>query len=316
MQNKTWTTRDIPNLSGKVAIITGANSGLGFESALEMARKGATVILAVRNLGRGRAALDKITTELEGGSLEQMKLDLSDQESIKQFVNDFNQKYDRLDILLNNAGIMAVPQGKTAQGFELQLGVNHLGHFALTGLLMDKLLSTPGSRVVNVSSKAANGGKMNFDDLMSEEKYSPIGAYSQSKLANLLFTFELQRRLEEVGAGTIALAAHPGGSKTNLANASDFGPFFRFIMNNFMMKLVQEAEKGALPQLFAATAPDAKPAQYYGPNGFMEMRGSHPKEADIPSQALNAEDARKLWEISEKLTAVSYGFLEKKPSLI
>ena len=315
MQNKTWTTKDIPDLSGKVAIITGANSGLGFESALEIARKGATVILAVRNLGKGRAAVDRIATELEGGSLELMKLDLSDQESIKQFVDAFNQKYDRLDILLNNAGIMAVPQGKTAQGFELQIGVNHLGHFALTGLLLEKLLSTAGSRVVNVSSMAARNGKMNFDDLMGEKKYSPMKAYGQSKLANLLFTFELQRRLEEAGTGTIALAAHPGGSKTNLANASDFSPFFRFIMNNFMMKLVQEADKGALPQIFASVAPEAEPGQYYSPNGFMEMRGSHPKEAEIPPQALSEGDAKKLWEISEKLTGITYGFLEKKPSL-
>ena len=314
MQNKNWTTKDIPDLTGKVAIVTGGNSGLGFESSLELARKGATVIMASRNLSKGRAAVDRIDTELGTKNVDLMKLDLSDQESIKQFVNAFNQKYDQLDILLNNAGIMAVPEGKTPQGFELQIGTNHLGHFALTGLLMEKLVATKGSRVVNVASKAANGGKINFDDLMSETKYSPIGAYSQSKLANLLFTFELQRRFEEAGVDSLALAAHPGGSNTNLAEGMQFNKVLKAILMPIFSMIMQSAAQGSLPQLYASAEPGAEGGKYYGPNGFSEMTGKHPKEAEIPPQAQIKEDWKRFWEMSESLTGVTYEFLQPKAS--
>ena len=205
-----WTQQDIPDLSGKVAIVTGANSGLGFESTTELARHGATVVMAVRSKEKGEKARADILQEVPEAKLDLMKLDNADLRSVRAFVGVFKEKYDRLDILMNNAGVMAIPRQETADGFEMQLGVNHLAHFALTGLLLDVLTNTPGARVHNVSSSAAFNGQINFDDLMGEEEYSRWAAYGQSKLANAVFATELDRRLKEAGYDTIANSSHPG----------------------------------------------------------------------------------------------------------
>lgn len=294
-----WTTANIPNLSGKVAIVTGANSGIGYETALALAQKGATVIMACRNLQKANTAADQIRQTNPPGTVVVMALDLGDLNSMKEFAATFQAQYDRLDMLINNAGIMMPPYGKTAQGFETQFGVNHLGHFALTGLLLDTLLSTPKSRVVTVSSAMHRFGRMDFDDLHWERKpYNPNRAYGQSKLANLLFTYELQRRLSAAGRDTIAVAAHPGWTKTNLQRYSGLAQF----LNPFFG---QSQPMGALPTLRAAVDPDVKGGEYYGPDGFMEMRG-HPKRVASNNRSHNEADAQKLWAVSEQLTGVLY----------
>jgi NAD(P)-dependent dehydrogenase (short-subunit alcohol dehydrogenase family) len=305
-----WTVNDMPDQTGRVAIVTGANSGLGYESALALASKGAEVIMAVRNMTKGEQAVADIKAQHPSANLVLMELDLGSLDSVHQFAEEYKSQYDRLDILMNNAGIMAVPQGTTEDGFEKQLGVNHLGHFALTGLLLDVILATPSSRVVNVTSTANYMGDFDFDDLMLEENYSRYGAYGNSKLANVMFTFELQRRLDAAGASTISNTAHPGLAATQLqvnttersGNAIESFFYHRFFMPVFS----QSQAKGALPQLYAATAPDAEPAAYYGPD-FFQMRG-YPKEFKANSAAYNADDAKRLWDMSEELTGVTYNF--------
>lgn len=300
-----WTAADIPDLTGKVAIVTGANSGLGFETSKELARKGATTIMACRNMDKARAALAEIQAEIPNAPIELMQLDLADLASVRQFSADFQAKYNRLDLLINNAGIMMVPYGHTADGFEKQFGTNHLGHFALTGLLMDTLLATPGARVVNVSSMGHRMGEMDFDNLMYENgNYSSTGAYGRAKLANLLFTYELQRRFEAAGANASALAAHPGGSNTHLGDhlvENWYGKLLWPLMNG----MTQSAAMGALPTLRAATDPAAHGGEYFGPGGFMEMRG-YPKRVESNGKSHNLADAQKLWEVSEQLTGVQY----------
>jgi len=235
-----WTAENIPDLTGKIAIVTGANSGIGYEMARALAHKEATVILACRNKARGEAAVRQIDQEYSEAQVELMQLDLSDLASVRRFADEFSSHYDRLDILINNAGIMAIPFGKTADGFELQFGTNHLGHFALTGLLLDFLIRTPKARVTTVSSGGHRFGKIDFDNLNGEKDYDRGGAYAQSKLANLLFTYELQRRLEGAGVDTIAVAAHPGWTATNLQ------AHWRMVrvLNPF---IAQEPKMGALP---------------------------------------------------------------------
>ena len=300
-----WTTEDIPDLTGKVIIVTGANSGIGFEAAREFTRNGAQTILACRNLEKGQTALDQIKVEIPDASAELMQLDLASLESIQQFVEAFKAKYDRLDVLLNNAGIMMVPYGKTEDGFEHQFGTNHLGHFALTGLLMDLLSKTADSRVVNVSSNGHRFGKMDFDDLMYEEnKYSPIGAYARSKLANLLFTYELQRRFEAQDLDVIAVAAHPGNSGTNLGAHLEENPAYK-IMQPIFGRMEQSAEMGALPSIRAAVDPDVAGAEYFGPNGTIQVKG-YPVLVPSSKASHNQADALKLWEISEELTGMQY----------
>ena len=301
MSNK-WTTTNMPNLNNKVVIVTGANSGIGFEAAKEFARKGAQTILACRSLDKAQAALSQIQAEIPNAPAKIMALDLADLDSVRAFAEAFQAKYNRLDILVNNAGIMMPPYGKTVQGFETQIGVNHLGHFALTGLLLETLLQTPQSRVVTVSSAAHSFGQMDFDDLHWEDKaYKPNGAYGQSKLANLLFTYELQRKLTAAGRDTLAVAAHPGWSETNLQQYS----FFRFL-NVFF---AQSQAMGALPTLRAAVDPQVQGATYYGPGGLMEMRG-HPVVVQSNEASHSLEDAQKLWQVSEELTGVHFPFLE------
>ncbi|GAP63946.1 hypothetical protein ARMA_2369 [Ardenticatena maritima] len=294
-----WTAADMPDQTGKIIIVTGANSGIGYETARALAHKGAHVVMACRSRERAEAAAARIRAENPRGELAVLDLDLADLASVRAFADTFTQQYDRLDVLVNNAGIMAPPQRMTTKdGFEIQFGVNHLGHFALTGLLIGRLLATPKSRVVTVSSGAHRFGTINFDDLNWERSYSPWKAYAQSKLANLLFTFELQRRLEAKGAETIAVAAHPGYTNTNLQRYTR-----SFSLLNKL--LAQSPEMGALPTLYAATMPDVRGGDYFGPDGFMEMRG-YPKRVQAKPEAYDPETARRLWEVSEQLTGVAY----------
>lgn len=313
MSKQKWTTHNIPDLTGKVIVVTGANSGIGFETAKEFARKGAQTIMACRSMDKAQTALNEIKAEILDAPAEIIQLDLSSLASVRRFSETFKAKYDRLDVLTNNAGIMWIPYGKTEDGFERQFGTNHLGHFALTGLLLDVLLATPGSRVVNVSSSGHASGKMDFDNLMFEDgkDYTPHRAYARSKLANLLFTYEMQRRLESMGADCMAVAAHPGGSSTNLGNhLSDQGLHMRLFLKLGLF-LAQSPTMGALPAIRAAVDPAVKGGEYYGPGGFMEFRG-YPVIVQSNGASHNLADAQKLWDVSEKLIGVSYNLKEIK----
>jgi NAD(P)-dependent dehydrogenase (short-subunit alcohol dehydrogenase family) len=293
-----WTAEAIPDLTGKTAIVTGANSGIGYEMARALARKEATVILACRNKDKGEAAVWQIDQEYPEAKAELMQLDLSDLASVRRFAGEFTSHYDRLDILINNAGIMVPPFGKTADGFELQFGTNHLGHFALTGLLFGLIIHTPRARVITVSSGGHRFGEIDFDNLNAEKGYDRQKAYAQSKLANLLFTYELQRRFEGAAVDAIAAAAHPGWTATNLQ------AHWRMvrILNPF---LAQKPEMGALPALYAATAPDVQGGDYYGPRGWQEMRG-YPTKVQSSDRSHDMAVAARLWTISEELTGVRY----------
>jgi NAD(P)-dependent dehydrogenase (short-subunit alcohol dehydrogenase family) len=308
-----WTAEQIPNLEGKTAVVTGANSGLGWETALELAKHGAHTILACRDATRAKDAVDRIQAVHPAAKVEVLPLDLANLASIREFSARLHQKIAKLDILVNNAGIMAIPRRTTADGFEMQLGTNHFGHFALTGLLLDLLAASGAGRVVTVSSLMHNYGRMNFDDLQGEKRYSPWPAYQQSKLANLLFTAELQRRLEAAGLPVIATASHPGYSATNLQfvgpqmSGSSLMGFFSKIGNQV---IAQSAAMGALPSLHAATAPGVKGGDYFGPGGLREMWGP-PAPAKRSKAARDAAAAKTLWEKSVALTGVDYGALAK-----
>ena len=294
-----WTANDIPDLSGKTAVVTGANSGLGYETALALARHGASVVMACRDEGRGTEAVERLRTEAPDASVELSLLDLADLTSVRKFAESLAGERNQLDILVNNAGVMALPERRqTADGFEMQLGTNHFGHYALTGLLLPQLQARPGSRVVSVTSFGHKVGRMNFDDLQWEKSYRKWLAYGRSKLANLLFTFELDRRARAGGSAIIAAVAHPGYANTNLQSGTSFQ------WSNFM---AQSSADGALPQLYAATAPDVQGGQFFGPGGFMEQRGA-PKRVKAAKKAYDTEDARRLWEVSEQLTGVTYSF--------
>jgi NAD(P)-dependent dehydrogenase (short-subunit alcohol dehydrogenase family) len=301
-----WTTENIPDLTGQVIIVTGANSGIGYEAAKEFVRKGAQTILACRSMDKAQAALDQILAETPNATAEIMALDLASLASVRAFAEVFKGKYSRLDILLNNAGIMMVPYGKTEDGFERQFGTNHLGHFALTGLLIELLQNTPGARVVNVSSNGHRFGVMDFDNLMFEKAqgYTPSKAYGRSKLSNLLFTYELQRRFEAAGLDVIATAAHPGISNTNLASHMLNNWFFK-AAGALVMRMTQSAAMGALPSIRASVDPDAKGGEYYGPGGRREARG-YPVKVESNQASHNQADAEKLWQVSEELTGVKY----------
>lgn len=299
-----WTTEKIDNLRGKKVIITGASSGIGFEAAKVLASKGAEVILAVRNTMKGEKAAKKIMLAASSANLKVMQLDLSDLSSVRQFAEKFIGSNDRLDILINNAGVMVPPYRMTTDGFELQFGTNHLGHFALTARLLPLLLATPHSRVVTVSSIGARTGVMDFNNIDGSRGYNRMTFYRRSKLANLLFAIELQHRLEAAGAGTISIACHPGISATNLVSrgsGKETGFFIRFLMK----LLVQPAEKGALPTLYAATDPDLKGGEFIGPDGPGNRRGN-PVLTDDATKLFNQDVASRLWEVSEKLTAVKF----------
>jgi NAD(P)-dependent dehydrogenase (short-subunit alcohol dehydrogenase family) len=303
MSNDKWKAENIPDLSGKVIIITGANTGLGFEASKEVARRGAQVILACRNMDKAQTALTQINEEIPDASAEVIQLDLASLESIHQFADKFKAKYDRLDVLLNNAGIMFAPYGKTEDGFEQTFGVDHLGHFALTGLLLDVLKKTPKSRVVNVTSFVHTRGEMDFDDLMFENNgYSPSEAYPRAKLANLLFTYELQRRFESAGIDCISVAVNPGFVRTKWLR--HMGSRFRaFFIGIFLRLLGQSPAMGALSEIRASVDPDVKGGEYYSPDGRF---GGYPVRAESSEASHNEEDAEKLWEVSESLTGVKF----------
>ncbi|HEX2913684.1 MAG TPA: oxidoreductase [Chloroflexia bacterium] len=307
-----WTARKIPDQTGRVVIVTGGNSGLGYESALALARKGAEVIVASRNQAKAQNALDRIRQQIPGAKVGFMQLDLASQASVHAFAGNFKAKYNRLDLLFNNAGIATVSRQETEDGFEMHLGVNHLGHFALTGLLLDKLLATPGSRIITTTSVLQTIGWINFEDLQLKRTYTRFFAYGQSKLANMLFALELDRRLKAAGATTLSVAAHPGYSNTNMTqkSASTFGTFLEDILFKFTNEVVaQNAEMGALPQLYAATAPGVKGGELYGPRFFTH---GYPAINPATIQAYDEETARKLWQVSEELTRVNYS-LTKEP---
>jgi NAD(P)-dependent dehydrogenase (short-subunit alcohol dehydrogenase family) len=303
-----WTTERIPELHGKTAIVTGANSGLGYETALELARRGAQVVLACRKPENAAAAAERIRAEHAEAAIGSIPLDLADLASVRDFAEKFRAGHRELHLLCNNAGVMALPLRRTADAFEMQLGTNHLGHFALTGLLLEPLLRTSGARVVTLSSTAHKIGRIDFDDLQSGRSYSRWRAYGQSKLANLLFAYQLQRRLAERGADALSLACHPGYAATNLQLA---GP--RMDGSSFMERASvwangvfgQSAAMGALPTLYALTSPDASGGDYIGPSDYFEAWG-HPKKVQSSSRSHDADVARRLWEVSESLTGVSF----------
>lgn len=303
-----WTQNDMPDMTGKVVIITGANSGLGLASTKAIACKGAAVIMACRNLAKAEKAKAEVLAETTGADVEIMELDNASLVSVKAFADAFKASYNRLDLLLNNAGVMAIPRTETEDGFEMQIGVNHLGHFALTGHLIDLLTSTPGARVHNTSSSAAFQGRLNLEDLMGVKKYGRWAAYGQSKLANAAFATELNHRLNSAGHQTIANASHPGFVITNLQSTSvaKSNPSFieRTMYKLSVPLLSQDINMGVLPQLYASTAPEAKGGVFYGPK-TMRMRG-YPAEQKCNDALDDAALLKRFWEVSEQLTSVSY----------
>lgn len=298
----------MPPQSGKIALVTGANSGLGFATAKGLAQAGATVIMACRNPAKAQTALQQIRDAAPQSSVETLPLDLADLASVRRFASEFSSRYPRLDLLCNNAGVMALPYGKTRDGFELQIGINHLGPFALTGLLMEALTTSASARIINVASlahKATQG--LVLDDLNWERHpYNKADAYAKSKLANLLFTYELDRRLQKAGRPIIAVAAHPGYSATNIGDGTAGTSWLKqqaFKLGNLLF--AQPAAQGALPTLYAATMPEVRGGDYYGPHSFFEFRG-YPIKVASKSTARDPQTATALWSLSEQLTGIKY----------
>lgn len=313
-----WSTKEMPNLSGRRAVVTGANSGLGLQTALELARAGAQVTLACRDAARGAEAARTITAEVPGAELQVRALDLADLASVRAFAAEIESEEQPLDLLINNAGVMATPPRLTADGFELQFGTNHLGHFALTGLLLDRLKAAPTPRVVTVSSVMHRIGKIDFDDLQRTRHYGPWSAYGQAKLANLLFARELQRRADAAGLPLRSLAAHPGYSSTHLQTTGPgLGGGVSGKLNALGGKLgnlliATKDSFGALPSLYAATAPEVPGGSFVGPTRLQQTRGP---VGVVPSSRAgqDADVARRLWDVSEELTGVSYGLPAAAP---
>lgn len=298
-ENKRWGLGDIPDLSGKTAVVTGANSGIGLETAAALLGAGARVIFACRSEERARAAIEEIGEERAGDRAQVEPLDLADLESVRAFVGRFCEGNDRLHILVNNAGVMIPPLERTAQGFESQMGINHLGHFALTGLLLDLLLATPGARVVVVSSLMHRLEALDLEDMGWEaRRYNRWKAYGASKLANLLFMRDLARRARAAGADLVATASHPGWTNTELQKHSGFATFFNPL-------LAQKRAMGALPSIRAATEPGVKGGEFFGPGGVFEIKGP-PKRVNIRGRAHDNELARALWDLSAELTGVGF----------
>lgn len=303
---KNWKISDIPKRNDGLAVITGSTEGVGYEDALALSSSGWNVVMMGRDAKKGAESIAKIYKVNPKAKVSFEKVDLADLSSIKTFASNMNSKGQAINLLINNAGVMTPPKRlETADGFELQFGTNHIGHFALTALLLPLLQKSPGARVVTVSSVANRAGAINFDDLQSISAYNPMKAYSQSKLANLIFALELQRQSEKHGWGIISLAAHPGVSRTNLLITGAGRWSGPGIMRTFLPFLFQPPAQGALPTLYAATSPDAKGGVYYGPNKMGETRG-FPAIAKIPTQAKDLKVAVKLWEISQELAKVAY----------
>ena len=305
-----WTEDDVPDQSGRNAVVTGASGGLGLETARVLAARGATVVLACRDLGKAEHAAAQIQAAAAQADLRIVQLDLASLASVREAASEILATCSRLDLLINNAGVMAVPYQTTTDGFESTFAINHLGHFALTGLVLGRMLSTPGSRIVTVSSIGHRPGIMRFDDLQGERQYQPWPAYYQSKLANLLFTYDLQSRLEAAGAATIALAAHPGNARTELWRSTPghtqalYNPRLRLLTFWF----AQSAAIGALGTLRAATDPQARGGEYYGPPGRLQFTG-YPAQVASSARSRDAAAQQRLWQVSEELTGVSYGSL-------
>jgi NAD(P)-dependent dehydrogenase (short-subunit alcohol dehydrogenase family) len=298
-----WTAADVPDQHGRTVVVTGANTGIGFESAAVLAQRGAVTILACRDTGKGERAAARLSAATPAVTVSVVRLDLASLDSVRAAAAQIRDRHERLDLLINNAGLMVPPHGTTADGFELQFGTNHLGHFALTGLLLAAMLPVPGSRVVTVSSNVHRAGRINFADLQSGHRYRRMSAYAQSKLANLMFTYELQRRLTAAGAPTAALAAHPGTASTELIRhipaalqggyAAAGKPFS------------QSATMGALPTLRAATDPAARGGEYYGPSGWGQMQG-YPVRVSPARRAHDVAAQQRLWAESARLTGVTF----------
>lgn len=305
-----WTEADVPDQQGRVALITGANSGLGFENAWMLAQKGATVVMACRNPSKAEAARAAVVAKAPGATVELLALDLADLGSVRAAAARFRAKFSSLDLLVNNAGVMALPLTRTAQGFEMQIGTNHLGHFLLTALLDPLLAATPGARTVQVASMAHRMGKIRLDDLNWERKgaYSAWPAYGQTKLANLLFAYELDRRYRAAGRTTLSVAAHPGYSSTNLSLVGPqmAGSTLRAKASALSNAVVaQSAYQGALPQVYAAVMPDVAAGSYWGPDGWMELRG-WPTQVDSNARSKDETVAAALWGLSEQLVGQTF----------
>jgi len=305
-----WTEHDMPSLDGTTVVVTGANSGIGYESTRAFAAKGATVVMACRSTERGERAAAEISAQVPDADLDVRECDLADLSSVASFADAFTSDYDDLDVLCNNAGVMALPRGETADGFEQQFGINHLGHFALTGHLLETLAATDGARVVTQSSGAHEQGEIDFDDLQSERSYGKWAAYSQSKLANVLFGYELDRRAEEADLDLTSVVCHPGYADTDLqrrAGEAGGGAIGAAVMEVANAVLAQSQEKGTLPMLYAATHGGLSGGEYVGPGGLMNMRGA-PTVQDSSDRSYNRATASRLWEVSEELTGVEYAF--------
>jgi NAD(P)-dependent dehydrogenase (short-subunit alcohol dehydrogenase family) len=298
-----WTAADMPDQTGRTVLITGANSGLGLRSAEALANAGAHVLLACRNATKAAAALESVKDVATGPEPEVVALDLADLDSVRTAAKDVESRVDHLDVLMNNAGIMAVPYATTPQGFESQFGTNHLGHFALTGLLLPLLLAGPAPRVITTSSQAHRTGRMRWNDLQWTSGYERWRAYGQSKLANLLFVRELDRRARDAGLALTSASAHPGWAATHLQSGEGFTKKLSELGNRVF---AQSDAQGALPQLYAATMPDVTGNDYFGPDGLFERAG-HPKRVGRTGAASSDADARRLWTVSEDLTGVTYG---------
>ncbi len=298
MINTKWTTDNIPDQKGRTILITGANSGIGYEAAKALAAKNGELLLAVRSLEKGELARTQILATYPNATIQVMALDLASLASVKSFAEAFKQTYTKLDLLINNAGIMIPPYKKTVDGFESQFGTNHLGHFALTSLLFPFLKKTAGSRIVNVSSNAHKMGNLNFEDLQWEHRrYVPWKAYGDSKIANLYFTYELSQRIKASGSLVLASAAHPGLTNTNLAKSA--------LLRSFNALIAQTGNMGALPTLMAAVEPTAQSGDYFGPSGISEWKG-YPKQVHSNKLSHDTNIAARLWSVSEKLTGFSF----------
>lgn len=307
MAGSKWTTEQIPSQAGKTALVTGANSGIGYQAALELARHGAHVLLGCRNYAKGQAALERLLREAPGASAELVELDMASLSSIRAFAGDFAARGIALDLLINNAGVMALPKREvTADGFERQFGTNHLGHFALTGLLIPQLLAAPAPRVVTVASLAHRNGKIAFDNLQRERGYKPWDAYGESKLANILFANELNRRAVAAHSKLVSMPVHPGVSRTSIVDNGPGSSGLKAVVLKMLAPVIMQPDAaGALPTLYAATSPEARGGEYIGPDGLMEMKGS-PVVVQPRPHALDQAVAQRLWTVSEELTGVMY----------
>jgi NAD(P)-dependent dehydrogenase (short-subunit alcohol dehydrogenase family) len=302
------------SLSDRTIVITGANTGIGFEAARLLGRAGARIVLACRDPARAEGAAGRLRAEAPRAQVDLVALDLSDLASIRRAAGTILERFPAIDVLINNAGVMALPRRTTKDGFEMQLGTNHLGHFALTGLLMSAIVAAPAARVVTVSSGLHKGGRVDFDDLQGERRYDKWKAYSQSKLCNLLFAYELERRLRAAGTRAISLACHPGYAATELQGrgpSMEGSKLLGVIMSLGNSLFAQSAEAGAWPTVFAAASPEARGMDYIGPLGLAHMRGLPGRDRST-RRSHDEADARRLWEISERLTGVSYELLRAR----